>query len=537
MHRAGRFAALLIVSAQFLGACASVQTAWKPSVQHLLAIPATQPSGMNTVWSGPEIPADVSAAALNAFGLTASSDPHAADCRLRPGTMDQVGAWIYALVAPFNTVTDDVATDAFVAKWQNHGGEFPAREILVGESDLAFLSARLGTPDHDAVKTLPQGDIAAYAWGHPDAWAVIPFDQLQPLWKVLAIGGINPVEKQFEASRYALTFPLSMECAHGAVVGRGVPQITNRDPGLLTTVILTGTTALVRGTAAYMETKGLRYPDSDIRDVLREADFLHVSNEVAYSPDCPLPWLNPDADRLRFCSAPKYNELLQDIGTDIVELTGDHLRDWGPEAITYTLDLYRSLGWHHYGGGYNLEDGRKALQIEHNGNRLAFLGCNAKPPGYATASPTAPGAVHCDFEDLTARIEAVKAAGYIPIVTFQDAEYDSDTIIPELQAHFRQAADAGAQIVSGSQGHRPKAIEFYKGAFLHYGLGNLFFDQYDEGLPNREAFIDRYVFYNGKYISTQLLTTMFTDLAHPRWMTAGERQDLLTTIFGVSVWQ
>jgi hypothetical protein len=532
-----RAAACVALGGVLLCACSLGPADWVQPVAPVVAAVATHLPAAATIWVAPAVPADVGEAVSSQFSLRAAQDPYAAGCWLQAGGQNQIGTWAYALAAPFDTVTDDVSQHAFVGKWQGHLAPFPAAQIEVAEADLAFLSSKLGPPDPQSLTVVPEGGSFGDPWADQDTWAIIPFGRLQPEWKVISIDGANPVEKRFDPGPYPLSIPFSMQCSTQPALASSLPQVTNRDPGLLTTVILTGTTALVRGTAAYMETKGLTYPGMDIRDVLREADFLHVSNEVAYTRDCPLPWLNPDAEKLRFCSAPRYNVLLEDIGTDIVELTGDHLADWGPEAITYTLDLYRSLGWRYYGGGYNLDDGRKALLIEHNGSKLALLGCNAKPPGYATATASAPGAVHCDFDDLAARIRAVKAQGYIPIVTFQHIEYESYGISPALQPDFRRVSDAGAQIVSGSQGHQPKAIEFYNGAFLHYGLGNLFFDQYDQGMPGRQAFIDRYVFYDGKYISTQLLTTMFTDLAHPRWMTAAEREDLLRTVFAVSEWR
>ena len=537
MHRIGRVPVYVLMSGVLLCACTLGRADWVPPVAPVVAAAATHLAPATTVWVAPDVPAPVSEAALGAFGLTPALDPYASSCRLQAGSQNQVGAWVYALATPFDTITDDVTAQAVIDRWRNHSAPFPAAQIRVAEADLAFLSSKLGSPDLQSLGIVSAAEALSDPWGSPNTWAIVPFGQLQPEWKVISIDGANPVEKQFDPGHYALLIPFSMQCAEQPGLPLSLPKVTNRDPDLLTTVVLTGTTALVRGTAAFMETKGLTYPDTDIRDVLREADFLHVSNEVAYTPDCPLPWLNPDAEKLRFCAAPPYNALLEDIGTDIVELTGDHLADWGPEAITYTLDLYNSLGWRYYGGGYNLEDGRKALLIEHNGSRLAFLGCNAKPPGYATATASTPGAAHCDFDDLTARIRAVKAQGYIPIVTFQHIEYESYGISPALQPDFRRVAEAGAEIVSGSQGHQPQAMEFYNGAFLHYGLGNLFFDQYDQGLPTRQAFLDRYVFYGGTYISTQLLTTMFTDLAHPRWMMAAEREDLLQTVFAVSEWR
>jgi poly-gamma-glutamate synthesis protein (capsule biosynthesis protein) len=103
---------------------------------------------------------------------------------------------------------------------------------------------------------------------------------------------------------------------------------------------------------------------------------------------------------------------------------------------------------------------------------------------------------------------------------------------------FRSMAKAGAVIVSGSQAHQPQGMEFSKGAFIHYGLGNLFFDQYHYCTDNAcdDAFIDRHVFYDGRYIGTDLITIVFEDYARPRPMTDEERARLLETVFAASEW-
>jgi poly-gamma-glutamate synthesis protein (capsule biosynthesis protein) len=229
-------------------------------------------------------------------------------------------------------------------------------------------------------------------------------------------------------------------------------------------------------------------------------------------------------------------ELLDAIGTDVVELSGDHFKDWGPEAMYYTLQIYNDRNLPYYGGGKDLDDARKPAIFENNGNRIAFIGCNAKPLGYSSASATTPGAVHCNIEWMSQEISRLKKEGYITIATFQHLEYYAYDAKPELKADFYKVAEAGADIVSGSQAHQPHAIEFYGNAFLHYGLGNLFFDQYYEGEAVQDAFLDRHVIYDGKHISTQLLTIKAVDLAQVRSMTTDERNQLLTSIFKASGW-
>ena len=60
---------------------------------------------------------------------------------------------------------------------------------------------------------------------------------------------------------------------------------------------------------------------------MREADIAHVSNQIPFSTGCTFP--KPDQGALVFCSDPKYIDLLTDIGTDVVELTGNHFADHG----------------------------------------------------------------------------------------------------------------------------------------------------------------------------------------------------------------
>ena len=79
---------------------------------------------------------------------------------------------------------------------------------------------------------------------------------------------------------------------------------------------------------------------------------------------------------------------------------------------------------------------------------------------------------------MAAEVKQLRADGYLPIVTFQHNEYYVWEAQPQLVEDFHRMEAAGAVIVSGSQAHQPHAIEITDNAVLHYGLGNLFFDQY-----------------------------------------------------------
>lgn len=496
-----------------------------------------------SLWVDPALPTGFHDSLMLPPGVSLVGTAQEADLRLVAGEGTPVSRWVYALAAPFPTLERRASFDDLRQLWQQGG----RRSLLVDPAGLAVFSALWGTPS-EAVVVLPGEQLLTEAWERGSAWALVPFDALEPRWAVLPVDGQSPFHKNFDLESYPLKFTVGLQGDPELVVlamehigpssSTPLAPPSNREPNRMTVLAMTGVTALVRATAYTMEQKGIEYPARDIRDWLAGADLTHISNEVPFARNCPFP--NPVQQDMRFCSDPRYIGLLEAVGTDIVELTGDHFQDWGTEAMLYTLELYRERGWLTYGGGENLQQARQAVTLEHNGNRLAFLGCNAKGGAYAQASNDSPGAAACNMEWMEAEIARLREEGYLPVATFQHFEYYTYAAQPNQRRDFTALAEAGAVIVSGSQAHQPQAIEFRPGAggtaFIHYGLGNLFFDQYEVGLPTRQAFIDRHVFYNGRYLGVELLPILFVDYARARPMEGGEFEELLRAVFGASGW-
>jgi poly-gamma-glutamate synthesis protein (capsule biosynthesis protein) len=494
----------------------------------------------NAVWLAPYLPPGLGEAVVLPEGYRFADTPADSHVQLLVGDHDPVSSWVYALVAPYPTVVDQLTARDIKQSWRgNPSGPFAGQPLLMDESTLGVFSAWWGEPAAGTTQILPAAELVDHAWNNRPAWGIVPFDHLDPGWKVLLVDGQSPYRRDFNLTNYALKVPFSIQGEAAQIeellANSSLPP-TNRDPERLTMVALTGVTALVRATAFTMHRNGITYPARDIGEVLRSADLTHVSNEIPFTPDCPLP--NPVQESLRFCSHPDYIALLEEIGTDIVELTGDHFGDWGPDAMLYTLNMYEQRDWIYYGGGYDLKDARQARLIEHNGNRIALIGCNAKGGGYATASTNNPGAVACDFNWMQNEIARLTEDGYQVITTFQHFEYYTYRPQPNQVRDSQSLAQAGASIVSGSQAHQPQGMEFFKNAFIHYGLGNLFFDQYHFCTDNAcdDGFIDWHVFYDGEYLGNDLITIVFEDYARPRLMTQEERAALLNKVFSASNW-
>lgn len=444
--------------------------------------------------------------------------------------------WVYALVAPFYTITDDISSEALAALWSGSPqDEFPFSQILLPAESFALLCERFGSPDDSIVKIMGLNELTDRALTNQPFLSVLPFEALKPQWKVVSIDDQSPIDSSFSPETYALSVQVWVEGDLGEVV---LP--INYDSQLRTVLMMTGVTALTRATAHRMEIHGNRYPGRDTHEWLTEADLVHISNEVPFAENCPYP--NPVQTDLLFCSSPDRIDLLEYVDADIIELSGNHLLDYGISAMNLTLEMYAKRGWMTYAGGWDLNDARSPALVTHNGNPLAFIGCNPAGPPSAWATGSSPGSAPCnDYQWILDKIHTLKTEGYLPIVTLQYIEDYTAYPSAKMESDFQRLAEAGAVIVNGSQAHTPKSMVFYEGSFLHYGLGNLFFDQmavYYSGIlmpGTREAFIDRLVFYNGQLISIELLTTMLEDYARPRPMQPGERNALLSRIFQIAL--
>jgi hypothetical protein len=519
----------------------------KPPAPTLPAATSTQPS--YSLWLPPYLPEKLRSSISLPDGFHLADSPESADVALSVENQasSSTTLWVYALVAPFPTIPDGVSANDLQAAW---AGErlplFSGAPILMDESTLEIFTQLWGEPASLAVLVMPSDQLLDYAWANQPAWAIIPFESLEPRWKVLSIDGQSPIHKGFDPSAYPLSVPFELSddaslLAQANILPSSLPG-SNYDLAHLTTVAMTGVTALVRATAYTMELRGITYPAEDVGPLLAAADITHISNEIPFSPDCPDP--TPTMPDLVFCSKPGYIDLLKAVGTDIIELTGDHFMDYGADATLYTLKMYDDLGWPYYGGGANAEQAKQPVKLENHGNKIAFIGCNVgcqvKPsiPCTAIATDNHPGAAQCDYDYIANEIPSLREQGYQVIFTFQHNEYYTYRTEQILATDFGRVAAAGASIVSGSQAHQPHGFSFQDGAFIHYGLGNLFFDQfhYCEDYACDNAFIDRHVFYEGKYISTELITLHFVDFAKPRLMTPEERSQFLQLIFSYSNW-
>jgi len=447
-----------------------------------------------------------------------------------PRTTAASAPYYLAAAAPFPTVADEIAFADLRAFWAGDAralagatNDGSAPTLFVTIATHKQLTTLLGAQAATArVKIVAPGELVGAVWdARPASLAIVPFEELDVRLKALAVDGIHLFDKHVDASAYPLVVSA---------------PTTNRDPKKMIVVAMTGVTALVRGTAVMMEKKGITYPGEKIRDWLETADIAHISNEVSFWEKCPRPTFN---DGVTMCSNPRYIELLEYVGADVIELTGNHLWDRGWQNLNTTLDMYDERGWVYFGGGRNAAEALRPVRYELNGNKIAFVGCNWFGSNWATDER--PGSARCgsksprDLDLILPVVRQLKAEGYFVIVGIQYAEYYQYEPKPGQVKDFDALRAAGAVVVNGSQGHHAAGFDVNEQGFLHYGVGNFFFGD-QAGIGPNQSMVDRHVFYGNRYLGVDVKTAQIRDYSQPQPMTPKERAALLRTLFKASGW-
>ena len=401
--------------------------------------------------------------------------------------------WRFALIAGPFEATQSITHAELIAAWQ--GGT-----IAANEDTARALAGMLGPRVPGAMLAPSTRDPVA------NGWAIVPAHALSPAWSVIAVDGAHPL-----VDDGALAVP---------VCGAG-----NVDPDKLTTLVMSGTTALTGRTARRVDDTGVRDTVKHIAPFFRSADLVHVSNEVAFVRGCK-PETGQDKAELKFCARDRYIELLAALNTKLVELTGSHLTDYGKRAMARTIAMYEKRGWLWFGGGRTQIEASAPRIVEHHGNRLAFVGCNAVNWWVKAISPGL-GTANCDWARMKWQIQELRRDGYLPIATVQHRELRTHTPTPDLVRDLRGLAEAGALFVLGSQAHVAHPWDVHYGAYVHYGPGNILFAQYREG--QREATVDKLYIHDGRLLSVARLYTR-TEHGQPRLLDDDERAELLAVL-------
>lgn len=527
-------------------------TSTGPATGPVTPIPTDEPAGPIVIGIGEDLPRSLQEAidgAALAYTDLITAPATADSVTVRLETADRGGTPIYsalyAAAARFDVIHPLIDSESVRALWRGESlpETLPYTQIAIVSDTLPSLITLLGPIGSTVSGYADTEEVTNAVWADRQMLALLPFDALIPELTVLAVDGQNPVENasKFDVSSYPFILTIyaravDQEKPYQPFLDEIQAQSggSNRRPDRLTVVAMTGVTAMVRMTAQQMDRYGATWPAEIVGPELAGADITTISNEVPFVEGCVT---NVNPANLTFCSSPEYMAALEAVGADVVGLTGNHQNDYGRENSLKSLEIYAEAGLPVYGGGKNKEEAMAPLYLEHNGNRLAFLGANSYGPPVAWATDSSPGSAPFDINIMSAQARSIKEKGLADVVLAEiqyQETYGVDPLIDQRQT-FRAVIRAGADIVTGIQSHVPQAVEFQEGRLILYGLGNFFFDQMVG--TTREGLIVKHTIYEGRHISTQVLTTMIHDYGQPHWATDAEREGILRRVYNASYWE
>jgi poly-gamma-glutamate capsule biosynthesis protein CapA/YwtB (metallophosphatase superfamily) len=234
--------------------------------------------------------------------------------------------------------------------------------------------------------------------------------------------------------------------------------------------------------------------------VINEADIAFCQLETMYS-ERGAPSLLATAP-LR--AHPRNISAFKLAGFDVVSLSGNHVLDWGNDALLDTIQLFESHNMRVVGAGKNIAEARKPVIIEKKGIRVVFLAYNSILPHRYWAETNKPGCVPIrvltvyepyeheqpggpakistfpvkeDLEEMKTDITNAKQLADVVIVSLHGGLHFTPAVLPMYQKEIGYAAiDAGADLIIGTHAHILKGIEIYKGKVITYSLCNFAFD-------------------------------------------------------------
>lgn len=215
----------------------------------------------------------------------------------------------------------------------------------------------------------------------------------------------------------------------------------------------------------------------EVIERIQAADVMMLNNEFAYSNrGTPI-----EEKQFTFRARPETVAYLNDMGVDIVSLANNHAYDYGPEALTDTLDTLRAAEIPYVGAGRNIDEARKPVYYIVGDIKIAFVSATQierlDTPDTKEATQDSPGVFRCwNGKKL---METVREAAENSDFVVAYIHWGTENVAELDWAQLKQApelVEAGADLVIGDHPHCLQPIGVNQGVPVIYSLGNFWFN-------------------------------------------------------------
>lgn len=215
----------------------------------------------------------------------------------------------------------------------------------------------------------------------------------------------------------------------------------------------------------------------EVIERMQAADVMMLNNEFAYSNrGAPI-----EEKQFTFRARPETVAYLNDMGVDLVSLANNHAYDYGPEALTDTLDTLRDAEIPYVGAGRNIDEARKPIYYIVGDIKIAFVSATQierlDVPDTKGATEDSPGVFRCWNGNKL--METVREAAENSDFVVAYIHWGTENVAELDWAQLKQApelVEAGADLVIGDHPHCLQPIGVIRGVPVIYSLGNFWFN-------------------------------------------------------------
>jgi poly-gamma-glutamate synthesis protein (capsule biosynthesis protein) len=190
-----------------------------------------------------------------------------------------------------------------------------------------------------------------------------------------------------------------------------------------------------------------------------------------------------------FRGDPRAIDGLTAAGFDFISLANNHVLDYGPKALTDSIQLLDDAGIAHAGAGKDRSAAWKPTVVETGDASTAYLAFSLIVPAGFIAQPNRAGLASGRW-DVSLIERAIKRAkrdhDYVVVSFHWGVEYEDDANTGQTRLAHR-AVKAGADMVLAHHPHVIQGVEIYKRRLIAYSLGDFVFDHYSR--KTGESFI------------------------------------------------
>ena len=216
-------------------------------------------------------------------------------------------------------------------------------------------------------------------------------------------------------------------------------------------------------------------PFASITPPLGSADLSVVNVEMAISDRGA-----PRNKKYVFRAPPAAAGRIAAGGVSVGSLANNHAMDYGPDALSDTIDLLEGAGVVTVGAGRDADEAYRYRILATNGGlNVAFVGASLIVPAGFPAGPTTPGIASAHTSGVARVLDTVRAAtaaaDAVVVVVHWGIERNPCTT--EWQRSLaRQLLDAGADAIIGHHPHVLQPVVFTGEKLVAFSLGNFIWE-------------------------------------------------------------